>query len=549
MVGRAVDGLAEGHDGVGDANLRAAHEVLLQILEANLEVQLAGAGDDVLARLLDLAQHHGVRLGEALEALHQLGQVLRVLALHRDAHDGGDGELHRLERVRLQLRLARERGVLGDELVEANHGDGVARGDILDGVLAAAHANHGALDGLDVQILLLARDVVGAEDAHLHARLHRAGEDAAEGEEAALVRGGDHLRDVQHQGAVRVAVANGLGVLVVQGALVQGVRAVLLRRRGRGQVVDDHLQQRDVGGEPRLHDALHQGLAEQIQVRGLELVLHLELLQHGPELVLVVVHGGVDDAADGLVAELHKGAHARLLAGVLLGPLLRLGVEEVVAPQLLHHLVELDAELSGVHFREDGERERPVVKPGGEAHGALLGEHLAVAERLVGVRRHEDVRVLDDAAEVLVRLLAVQHQLQEAAVQLVHRHHRADALAERLAQHRLRLHADALHAIHHDERAVRDAQRGGHLGGEVDVAGGVDQVDQVVLAVAGHLLGEARERLVVHLVKERDAGGLDGDAAILLILTSVRQARVARVLLRDDTRGGDEGVREGGLAL
>ena len=451
--------------------------------------------------------------------------------------------------MRLQLRLARERGVLGDELVEANHGDGVARGDILDGVLAAAHANHGALDGLDVQILLLARDVVGAEDAHLHARLHRAGEDAAEGEEAALVRGGDHLRDVQHERAVGIAVADGLAVLVVDGALVEGVRAIPLRRRGGREVVDNHLEQRDVGGEPRLHDALHQGLAEQIQVRGLELVLHLELLQHGPELVLVVVHGGVDDAADGLVAKLHKGAHARLLAGVLLGPLLRLGVEEVVAPQLLHHLVELDAELSGVHFREDGERERPVVKPGGEAHGALLGEHLAVAERLVRVRRHEHVRVLDDAAEVLVRLLAVQHQLQEAAVQLVHRHHRADALAERLAQHRLRLHADALHAIHHDERAVRDAQRGGHLGGEVDVAGGVDQVDQVVLAVAGHLLGEARERLVVHLVKERDAGGLDGDAAILLILTSVRQARVARVLLRDDTRGGDEGVREGGLAL
>ena len=64
-----------------------------------------------------------------------------------------------------------------------------------------------------------------------------------------------------------------------------------------------------------------------------------------------------------------------------------------------------------------------------------------------------------------------------------------------------------------------------------------------------HLFLQCSERLVVHLVKQRDAGGLDGDAAILLILTSVRQARVARVLLRDDTRGGDEGVREGGLAL
>ena len=51
----------------------------LQILEANLQVQLAGARHDVLARLLDGAHHHGVGLGQALQALHQLGQVRGVL--------------------------------------------------------------------------------------------------------------------------------------------------------------------------------------------------------------------------------------------------------------------------------------------------------------------------------------------------------------------------------------------------------------------------------------------------------------------------------------
>jgi hypothetical protein len=58
-----------------------------------------------------------------------------------------------------------------------------------------------------------------------------------------------------------------------------------------------------------------------------------------------------------------------------------------------------------------------------------------------------------------------------------------DALAEGLAQHRLGLHADALDAVHHNQRTVGDTQRGGHLRREVNVARGVDEVDQEISAV------------------------------------------------------------------
>ena len=51
----------------------------LQVLEANLQVQLPGAGDDVFAGLLNGNLNHGVRLGQPLQALHQLRQVLRML--------------------------------------------------------------------------------------------------------------------------------------------------------------------------------------------------------------------------------------------------------------------------------------------------------------------------------------------------------------------------------------------------------------------------------------------------------------------------------------
>ena len=57
--------------------------------------------------------------------------------------------------------------------------------------------------------------------------------------------------------------------------LVQAVDTVLLGLRRGGQVPDHHVQQRVGGGQERLHHALHQGLANQLLVLGLELLQHL----------------------------------------------------------------------------------------------------------------------------------------------------------------------------------------------------------------------------------------------------------------------------------
>ena len=55
---------------------------------------------------------------------------------------------------------------------------------------------------------------------------HFAGKDAAKREEPALVLGRDHLGDVEHQGTVGVARADGLGVDVVERALVERLDTV-----------------------------------------------------------------------------------------------------------------------------------------------------------------------------------------------------------------------------------------------------------------------------------------------------------------------------------
>mmetsp|Transcript_43207 Transcript_43207/g.134379 ORF Transcript_43207/g.134379 Transcript_43207/m.134379 type:complete len:399 (+) Transcript_43207:212-1408(+) len=93
---------------VGDHGVRhgkvALGVLLPQILQADLHVQLAAARDDVLPALLRGADDERVRLGELLEALDELGQVLAVLWLHGHLHHRGDTVLHVRNVVRVLQR-------------------------------------------------------------------------------------------------------------------------------------------------------------------------------------------------------------------------------------------------------------------------------------------------------------------------------------------------------------------------------------------------------------------------------------------------------------
>lgn len=71
-----------------------------------------------------------------------------------------------------------------------------------------------------------------------------AGEDTSEGIEAALVLRGDELGDIEHEGAIGVAVADSGCVNVIQRALIQVGHTVLLSLGRRRQMPDHHLQKR-----------------------------------------------------------------------------------------------------------------------------------------------------------------------------------------------------------------------------------------------------------------------------------------------------------------
>lgn len=322
----AGDSLTVRDDGVGDTE-RNTSVVLLEILEANLKVQLTSTGDDVLTGLGDVGQNARVRLGQTLETLDQLGQVVGVLDLDGTLHDRRDRELHDLQVVG---GLGGGDGTgLQKELVDTNQTDDVTSRDILDGLDETTHHENSTLDSLDEQVLLLARGVVRTLDADLETRLDGTREHTAEGVETTLVRGRHHLGNVQHERSLGVTVTDTNADVIVWRTLVQSLGTVLLGSDGGRQVEDDHLQKGISSRQEFAHDNLKERLALKILLLAGE--LDVKLLNEGSNLLLLGVGDRVEDLDDGVEDKLVEGT-LELLALILgvLGPLLGLGVEVVV---------------------------------------------------------------------------------------------------------------------------------------------------------------------------------------------------------------------------
>merc|ERR1719341_1182053 len=379
---------------------------------------------------------------------------------------------------------------------------------------------------------VLTRNKVRSHDPGLLSSGHLAGEDTAEGVEPSLVGGRHHLGHVHHQWGLGVTVLDAHAGSVVVGSLVEELSPVLLGGDGGGEVDDDHLEHSIASRQPVPHHTLHQGLSLQLLLLGLEHILDQlaggsgELAQKLLGLLLLEVHDGIKDHVDG-VQDIHAEG-AFVVVGLLLAPLLCLGVEEGLTPQLLHHLVSVDTKLGGVHLSKLLEGESPPVQSGAKADGAVVDVHPDHSHRavVVGIGGHDDVNVLNDPLEGLEKLLLAKLQLKESTVHLVHEENGPDPLGNGLPQHGLSLDTDTRDTVDNDKSSVGDTEGSGHFAGEVNVAGGIDQVDEetwlvgAVLLLGNGLLDES-QILLIHVEEHGDSCGLDGDAPILLVLPSV----------------------------
>ena len=175
-------------------------------------------------------------------------------------------------------------------------------------------------------------------------------------------------------------------------------------------------------------------------------------------------------------------------------------------------------------------------------------QHLVDAEAGLGGDHHGVGGV---EADHVLDLLLDALRLGGGQVDLVEDRHDLVVVVDRLVDVGERLRLDALAGVDDQQRALAGGERAVHLVGEVDVAGRVDQVQLVVLAVL-RAVGEAHglrldgdaalaldvhgvEHLLLHLARFQPAGHLD---------QPVGERRFAVVDMGDDREIAD--VVEGG---
>src|SRR3954452_4234858 len=471
-----IDGLA---DRLAVGNLGLAHvgldlELTPHAVDEDLQVELAHAGDDGLTGLLvELDLEGRVLLGQLLDGRAQL--LLVALGLRLDGHRDDRGrEGHRLEDHRL-LRVAE--GVPGRRLLEADDGDDLTGTHAL--ALFALVGVH-LVDLADPLLAVLGaveHRGPGVELARVHAHI---------GELAQVLVGLD-LERQRRERLVLVRVPDDLGLAVQPGPDDR------LDVQRAGQVVDDSVEHgldalvlERRAGDDRVDQSADRGPAD----GGLE----------GRDRDLLATEVGLHDGVVGLGDTLEE---LFPVLGGLVGQLRGDLLDGVVLAQL-----GLAAPGQGAHLDEVH-----------DADEVGLGTDRQLQHQRVGP---ETLDHHVDAAE----------EVGPGAVELVDEAHPRDAVLLGLPPHLLGLRLDAGDTVVDGDRTVEHPQRPLDLDGEVDVPGGVDDVDVVVVP------GALRR------------GRRDGDAALLLLLHPVHRGR-AVVDLTDlvvDTGVEEDALGRRGLA-
>ena len=222
---------------------------------------------------------------------------------------------------------------------------------------------------------------------------------------------------------------------------------------------------------------------------------------------------------------------------------LDLGLGDVFAGEVLLHQVVVAggdgleqqlAVLVGLVFHVG--RDLDLVPLGAELlvvpdEGLHLDQVDQADERLVGLGATGTDGQVDDGRRGLQAILDHRDGAVEVgadAVHLVDEAHARHFVLVGLTPHGLGLRLDAGDRVEHRDGAVEDAQRPLDLDGEVDVAGGVDDVDAVVVPDAGRGCGGDRDATLLLLRHVVHGRGAVVDLADLVALAGVVEDALGR---------------------
>mmetsp|Transcript_17466 Transcript_17466/g.43566 ORF Transcript_17466/g.43566 Transcript_17466/m.43566 type:complete len:571 (-) Transcript_17466:874-2586(-) len=330
----ALNGFTVRNNGIRDLDL-SSHEIVLEILQTNFQVEFSGCSDNVFTGFTNTANNHRIGLGQTLHTLDQLRKIGRVLGLNGATNDRRHRELHGLNGVGIISGGNSSR--LQQVLVNTYQGAGVSSRDVSDLFGVFTHHDNSTLDVLDPEFGLLSCHVVRTHDTDLLSGSNLSREDTTEGVETSLIGSRNHLRNVHaHRGTLgSITGTNGSGSLIIQRTVVKTVNTVSLGLdRGR-KVQDNHLQNGVTGRKPLLHDTLQQLLSSVLLFFTLK--FDTNGLQHLLDLSVFLSHDSIEEGSDRGSNELAEGTFkgSSLVTG---SPNGTLGIEVPVTPKLINHL-------------------------------------------------------------------------------------------------------------------------------------------------------------------------------------------------------------------
>lgn len=180
------------------------------------------------------------------------------------------------------------------------------------------------------------------------------------------------------------------------------------------------------------------------------------------------------------------------------------------------------------------------MKTGTESNSSLIRVNLNITEGLVEVSSNDDVDGLNGTRERLVQVLFRDLKLQQGTIHLVDDTDGLDTLSKSLTEDSLGLNANTFDTVDDDKSTIGNTESSSDFGGEIDVTGRVNQVDQEVVAFG--LLCDVLDVILGQLSVQGNGSGLDGDTPILFILPSVGEALLTSLGGRNDTSSLDERV-------
>ena len=199
-----------------------------------------------------------------------------------------------------------------------------------------------------------------------------------------------------------------------------------------------------------------------------------------------------------------------------------LGVEVVVTPRTLLHLLFVHAHLRRVDLRKALHVETQSVQIAAKHNSTFLWRVRHIVFENVVVRSDDDVGVLKRTSGSIVHVFSIHLQLMSATVDFVHEEIRHHALLQGLKKRDLGLYNEILDAVDNGHRSIGDLGESVDLRRDISVTWRIDEADRMQL--------QASAVIWIVFNRQRVSCAFDDHAALLLVRPCIGESGVARLI-------------------